>query len=71
MNFQDVPGSVIPDLLAAMNMGKKEVKAGSTDASDFSALRVNALRKMLYEKGLDIDGSRETMIALLEENSSN
>ena len=31
-------------------------------------MRVGTLRKMLDEKGLDVDGSRESMIALLKEN---
>jgi len=31
---------------------------------------VGMLRKMLDEKGLDVDGSRESMIALLKENNA-
>ena len=70
VNFENFPGHLVTDLLTAMNMGKKEVKARN-DASDLSTMRVSALRKLLHEKGLDIDGSREAMIALLQENSSN
>jgi len=33
-------------------------------------MRVGKLRKMLDEKGLDVDGSRESMIALLKENNN-
>jgi len=33
-------------------------------------MRVGDLRKRLHDKGLCIDGSRETMIALLRENSA-
>lgn len=33
-------------------------------------MRVGTLRKMLDEKGLDVDGSRESMIALLKEHDS-
>ena len=32
-------------------------------------MRVCTLRKMLHDKRLDVDGSREAMIALLKENS--
>ena len=31
---------------------------------------MNYLRKKLYEKGLDVDGSREAMIAALKEETS-
>lgn len=33
-------------------------------------MRVNTLRKLLHEKGLDVDGSREMMVARLEENDA-
>ena len=65
--FNNVPGHVIPDLLTAMNRNDDKGST-STDANDFSMMRVSSLRKMLHEKGLDIDGSREMMIARLEEN---
>ena len=32
-------------------------------------MRVGTLRKILDEKGMDVDGSRETMIALLKKNA--
>ena len=67
LSFDNVPGSAMKDLLAAVN--RDDNKGGSTtDADDFSMMRVSTLRKMLDEKGLDIDGSREMMIATLKEN---
>jgi len=36
----------------------------------YNKMRVGTLRKMLDDKGLDVDGSRESMIALLKEESS-
>lgn len=33
-------------------------------------MRVGVLRKMLDEKGMDVDGSRESMIALLKEHDN-
>ena len=53
------------DLLTAVN---RNVHKGSTDANDFSMMRVSTLRKMLDEKGLDVDGSREAMITRLEQS---
>ena len=41
----------------------------NNDTIDYNKMRVGALRKMLDDKGLDVDGSREAMIALLKENS--
>ena len=64
----DVPGQLMTDLMTAVARGKKESNT-SSDATDSSTARVGTLRRMLHEKGLDIDGSREAMIALLEENS--
>lgn len=37
---------------------------------DLYKMRVNALRNKLHDKGLDVDGSREMMIARLEAQSS-
>ncbi|KAL7524824.1 LOW QUALITY PROTEIN: hypothetical protein ACHAWF_001100 [Thalassiosira exigua] len=53
-SFDDVPGHLVKDLLAAVHAGR--------------GMRVNASRKKLYEKGLDIGGSRESMVALLRES---
>ena len=51
----NVPGHLMKDLLVAVNMN--------------TSTRVDTLRKRIHEKGLEIDGSREAMIALIEENS--
>jgi hypothetical protein len=32
-------------------------------------MRISELRRKAYESGLDVDGSREMLIAALEENS--
>ena len=54
-----------------MNRGDSGTSANTNN--DLSTMRVNDLRKMLNDKGLDVDGSREMMIARLEEitNTSN
>ena len=71
LSFNNVPGHVIPDLLTAVNRGDSGTSANTNN--DLSTMRVNDLRKMLNDKGLDVDGSREMMIARLEEitNTSN
>ena len=55
VSFDNVPGHLMKDLLTAVDMD--------------DSMRVSTLRKKLHEKGLAVDGSREAMIALLEENS--
>ena len=68
LSFDNLPGSAMKDLLTAVN--RREPLKTSTDADDFSIMRVNVLRKMLHEKGLDVDGSREMLITRLEESSA-
>lgn len=67
VSFDNLPGSMMTDLLTAMARG--EVGDGG-DSTDYNNMRVGTLRKMLDERGLDVDGSRETMIALLKELSA-
>ena len=67
VSLKDVPGGVFADLLTAMAREKNE--DATTDEDDLSTMRVSELRKKLDEKGLDVDGSREAMIARLKEQS--
>ena len=69
VSFDSVPGSTVADILAAMGRGKKKGNDSNDDTINYNKMRVCTLRKMLHEKGLDVDGSREAMIALLKENS--
>jgi len=66
VSFDNVPGSTCTDILTAVARGE-ESGEGSTD---YNSMRVGTLRKMLDEKELDVDGSRESMIALLKEQSA-
>ena len=52
------------DLLSAVNRGRKRDKR-SADEANLDVMSVNDLRKKLYKRGMDIDGSRETMIVAL------
>ena len=67
VSFDSVPGGMMTDLLTAMARGEAR---DDEDNSDYNNMRVGALREMLDKKGLDVDGSRETMIALLKEHSA-
>jgi len=67
VSFSNVSGDMMTDLLAAVARG--EQSEGEGGRTDYNRMRVGALRKMLDEKGLDVDGSREAMIALLKENN--
>ena len=70
VSFRNVPGDIVKDLLAAVARGKaKSSSSRDTAADNYNNMRVATLRKMLDEKGLEVDGSRESMIALLKENT--
>ena len=68
VSFDNVPGGTVSDILAAMARGEAGNDT-SGDSTDYNKMRVGTLRKMLDEKGLGVDGSREAMIALLKENN--
>ena len=43
-------------------------KVGDSESIKYNKLRVGTLRQMLDDKGLNVDGSREAMIAALKED---
>mmetsp|Transcript_23155 Transcript_23155/g.35760 ORF Transcript_23155/g.35760 Transcript_23155/m.35760 type:complete len:409 (-) Transcript_23155:203-1429(-) len=66
ISFSDVPGHVMKDLMVAFSR-KEKTKQGNQDGNNnFTIMRVSELRKKLDEKGLNVDGSRETMIEALK-----
>ena len=69
VSFDDVPGSTVTDILTAMARGEQVEDDSCDNSINYNKMRVCTLRKMLDEKGLDVDGSREAMIALLKENA--
>jgi len=73
VSFDKFPSHLVTDLLTAMARGEEQTGDSGEDKEDESAkyvkMRVGTLRKMLDEKGLDVDGSRESMIALLRNHS--
>ncbi|EJK55823.1 hypothetical protein THAOC_24397 [Thalassiosira oceanica] len=69
VSFSSVPSELISDILTAVARGKRSISKSAPE-DDLKFMRVGELRKHLHNKGLCIDGSRETMIALLRENSA-
>ena len=68
ISFDEVPGNLMNDLLVATTRSKKTIENNVTN--DLSTMRVSELRRKLYEKGLNVDGSREAMIEALKSDSS-
>ncbi|EJK61010.1 hypothetical protein THAOC_18565 [Thalassiosira oceanica] len=66
VSFSSVPSELISDILTAVARGK--MPKGDSSGDDLKFMRVGELRRRLNAKGLCIDGSRETMIALLRED---
>jgi hypothetical protein len=69
LSFTDtVPGTLMRDLLVAVSRGEMNIEGSDGDSGDsqYNALRISELRKRAYAKGLNVDGSREMLIAALE-----
>ncbi len=78
VSFKDVPGDVCKDLLAAVSryyqdyeeeQEEEEEEEEEEDGEDFDTMRIGELRQKVQEKGLEIDGSRDALIAALKEHS--
>lgn len=71
ISFTDAPGSLVSDLLAAMVRG--EVTKDGTEVGNIvgneMAMRISDLRWKAHRRGLSADGSREMLIAALEDES--
>jgi hypothetical protein len=68
ISFHDAPGSLLNDFIEAISRGESKGSQGADDDVDsqYNALRISELRKKAYEKGLNVDGSREMLIAALK-----
>eukprot|EP00985_Skeletonema_marinoi_P012267 scaffold5887_cov104-Skeletonema_marinoi.AAC.3 len=67
--FSDIPGHLIRDILVAFGRSQQRDDANEEDSDQFSVMRVSDLRRMLDEKGLDVDGSREAMTEALKDSA--
>ncbi|KAL7534494.1 hypothetical protein ACHAWF_004851 [Thalassiosira exigua] len=70
VSLKDFPGHMVADVLTAMTRNKEKGGTAGDGGVKLSTMRVSELRKKLDEKGLDVDGSRESMINSLKEHSS-
>ena len=71
VSFDNVPSYMMTDLLTAVargaNRGARVYRKDYDEEEALNTMRVSELREMLDIKGLDVDGSREAMIAVLKE----
>ena len=68
VSFEGFPSHLVSDLLTAVARIDQNDKVGDSESIKYNKLRVGTLRQMLDDKGLNIDGSREAMIAALKED---
>ena len=68
VSFNNVPGALARDVLAAFSRGDKKGRTDGYIGTDSSDMRISELRWKANEKGLNVDGSREMLITALEEN---
>jgi len=68
LSFADtVPGTLMRDLLVATVRGERNVGGADVNIdSQYNSLRISELRQMAHEKYLNVDGSREMLIAALK-----
>ena len=69
--FDNVPSTLMRELLAAVVRGEREEGGADGDNNSehqFTTMRISELRQKAHEKGLEVDGSREMLIAALKAN---
>jgi len=66
--MSEIPQGLFGDLLTAMTREKENKKASSADK--LTIMTVSELRKRLDDLGLEVDGSRESLIATLREHQT-
>jgi len=68
ITISELPQGLFGDLLTAMTRDKEKKKPSSADK--LSIMTVSELRKRLDDLGLEVDGSRESLIATLKEHQA-
>ena len=59
LSFNDAPGTIAKDILVAVSRGEK-------NEDELTTMRISELRRMAHSKRLNVDGSREVLIAALK-----
>ena len=67
VSLKDAPGGLVGDIFAAVARG--EATSGNITSSEdqFNIMRISQLRQKAHENGLNVDGSREMVIAALSQ----
>ena len=68
IRFHDAPGSLLNDMLVALIRNEKEDGTVGDIESELALMRVSELRKRAYNKGLDVDGTRDMLIVAIKES---
>jgi hypothetical protein len=68
ISFNDAPGNLMSDLLVAVS--REQNRADAIGENEFNVMRISELRRKAHEKGLNVDGSREMLIAALKEKEN-
>jgi hypothetical protein len=65
ISFNDVPSTLMRDLFVA----REPNRPGSTaiGENEYNTMRISELRRMVHARGLDVDGSREMLIAAIKQ----
>ena len=66
VSFNDAPGAVIINVLAATARGAKKSGTDGDIDIELSVMRISELRWKAHENGLNVDGSREMSVTALE-----
>ena len=68
LSFADnIPGALMRDLEVTTARGERNVGGSDVNVDNqYDSLRISELRKRAHEKGLNVDGSREMLIAALK-----
>ena len=65
VSFNDAPGALVSDVLAEMARGEVNGGTDGNSGTELRAMRISKLRRIARDRGMNVDGSRETMIAAL------
>ena len=67
ISFHDVPSTLMNDLFVAFARELNRPGAAAIVENEFNVMRISELRRIAHVRGLDVDGSREMLIAALKE----
>jgi len=67
ISFHDVPSTLMNDLFVAFAREPSRAGAAAIGENEYNTMCISELRRIAHERGLDVDGSREMLIAALKE----